>query len=338
MSKSRITIKDLAKELNLVPSTISRALNDHPGISEKTKEEVKKRAKELGYTRNSIASNFRSKTTLSIGIIVPRIDIHFHSLVISGIEDMAYKKGYNVTIFQSKNLLEREIDIARILKARMVDGSIVCLGLQTKEFEHFKKLNTPIVFYDRVPENYQVSKIIINDYESAFNATEHLISRGCKRIAHIAGNPETPIFKARLEGYRAALAKHNLPSDSSLVEYTKELSYEEGVKCANKLLKLKIKPDGIFCANDYTAVSTIQVFKKAKYQIPDDIAVVGFSNYPISKIVEPTLTTVNDRAFEMGQAAAKLLIRQIEEDSGIISSETIVLKTDLIIRDSTKRA
>src|SRR5690606_23610944 len=338
MSKSRITIKDLAKELNLVPSTISRALNDHPGISEKTKEEVKKRAKELGYTRNSIASNFRSKTTLSIGIIIPRIDIHFHSLVISGIEDMAYKKGYNVTIFQSKNLLEREVDIARILKARMVDGSIVCLGLQTKDFEHFKKLNIPTVFYDRVPEDYQVSKIIINDYESAFNATEHLISKGCKRIAHIAGNPDTPIFKARLEGYRAALSKHNLPTDSNLVEYTNELSYEEGVKCAKKLLKLKVKPDGIFCANDYTAVSTIQVFKKAQYQIPNDIAVVGFSNYPISKIVEPSLTTVNDRAFEMGQAAAKLLIRQIEEDSEIISSETIVLKTDLIVRDSTQRS
>lgn len=341
MPKPRITIKDLAKNLKYAPSTISRALSDHPGISKETKEEVKRAAEKLGYTRNSVASNFRKNTTHSIGIIVPRIDIHFHSLVISGIEEMAYKRGYNVTIFQSKNSLEREKEIVEIIQTKMLDGIIVCLSLETVQYEHFKKLKklkVPIVFYDRVPENYEASKIMINDFQSAFNATEHLISIGCRRIAHIAGNPATAIFKARLDGYKSALAEYNLPFEENLVKYPKELNYEEGVTSAKKLLELENKPDGIFCANDYTAVSTIQVFRKANYSIPEDIAVVGFSNYPISKIIEPNLTTINDRAFEMGQAAANLIIRQVEDKNEVILSETIVLETDLIIRDSTTKS
>ncbi|MDT0677196.1 LacI family DNA-binding transcriptional regulator [Autumnicola musiva] len=337
MKKRRITLKDLANELNLAPSTISRAIANHPAISEATKKIVNQKAKELGFIPNSIASSFRKKKTTSLGIIVPRIDIHFHSLVISGIEEFAYKASYNVTIFQSKDSLDRELEIVRILQTKMVDGIIACLSLETDNYEHFKKLEVPVVFYDRVPENYEASKVVINDFESAIKATEHLISIGCKRIAHIAGNPATSIFKARLEGYKAALTKNNLPIKHNLIEYTKELSYEEGVKCAKRFLKLQGKPDGIFCANDYTAVSALQVFKKANYEIPKDVAVIGFSNYPISKIIEPKITTVNDRAFEMGQAAANLLIRQIEEKNEIISSETIVLETQLIIRKSTKK-
>ncbi|WP_457866232.1 LacI family DNA-binding transcriptional regulator [Salegentibacter sp. F14] len=339
MLKKRITIKDLARELGYAPSTISRALNNHPAISKKTKEEVQKAVKKLGYTQNSIASNFRKNTMLSIGIIVPRIGIHFHSLVISGIEEMAYMRKYNVTIFQSQDSLDREKEIAKILQTKMVDGIIVCLALETNNYDHFNQLKdnkVPVVFYDRVPENYEASKIVINDYQSAYKATEHLISSGCKRIAHISGNPEVSIYKERLKGYKAALVKHNIPLDEKLIEYTKDLNYDEGVYSAKKFLNLEHKPDGIFCANDYTAVSTIQVFKKANYSIPGDISVVGFSNYPISRIIEPTLTTINDRAFEMGQAAANLLIRQIEEKSEIISSETVVLETELIIRDSSK--
>ncbi|MDX1752729.1 MAG: LacI family DNA-binding transcriptional regulator [Salinimicrobium sediminis] len=340
MLKSRVTIKELAKELNLAPSTISRALGDHPAISLKTKNRVKKAAKDFGYTPNSVASNFRKNTTLSIGIIVPRIDIHFHSLIISGVEEMAYERKYNVIIFQSKDSLQREIEIVEILKTKMVDGIIVCLGLETNSYNHFlslKQLKIPMVFYDRVPENWEVSKVIINDFQSAYSATEHLISVGCKRIAHISGNPATNIFKSRLEGYKAALARYNLPLDEKLIQFTRDLSYEEGVTSAKNLLNLSATPDGIFCANDYTAVSAIQVFRKANFSIPEDIAVVGFSNYPISKIIEPTLTTVDDKAYEMGQAAVNLLVRQIEEKSSTISSETAVLETELIIRNSTKK-
>tara|TARA_R110002020_G_scaffold122487_2_gene277823 strand:- start:1246 stop:2271 length:1026 start_codon:yes stop_codon:yes gene_type:complete len=340
MKNPRITLKDLAKELNVAPSTISRALDDHPGISKATKEKVQKKAEELGFTLNSIASSFRKKKTHTIGVIVPRIDVHFHSLVISGIEEFAYKTGYNVTIFQSRDSLKREIKIAKILQNRMVEGIIVCLGTETDTYAHFEKfdrLKLPLVFYDRVPANFGANKIVINDFESAFTATEHLIDMGCKRIAHIGGSQTTSIFKARWEGYRAALEKHSLGYAEALVQFTKELSYDEGVTAARKLLALRPRPDGIFCANDYTAVSAIQVFRKAMVKIPEEVAVVGFSNYPISKIIEPNLTTVNDRAFEMGQAAAKLLIRQIEEDENGIQTEIVTIKTALLVRESSKR-
>ena len=338
MKASRVTIKDLAEKMNLSVSTISRALHNHPSIGKKTTNEVKKMAKKLGYFPNSVASNLRKNKTYNIGVIVPRIDIHFHSLAISGMEEVAYKNGYGVTIYQSKDSIEREISITNILQTNLVDGIIVCLSLETKSCNHFnrfKELNIPLVFYDRVSNDFEASKVIINDFEAAFKATEHLISNGRKKVAHIAGHQDTQIFKSRIEGYKAALLKYNLPIDDSLIEYTNELSYEEGVKCAKKFLANKTIPDGIFCANDYTAISSIQVFAKAGLHVPDDIAIVGFSNYPISRIIEPTLTTIDDRAFQMGQTAVKLLIRQIEEKDKNIASETIVLKTDLIIRKST---
>ncbi|MCG9793108.1 LacI family DNA-binding transcriptional regulator [Flavobacterium algicola] len=340
MKNTRITLKDLAKELNLSASTISRALVNHPAISEATKKIVQKKADELGFIPNSIAASFRMKRTQTIGVIVPRIDIHFHSLVISGIEEFAYNNGYNVTIFQSKDSLKREKEIIKILQNKMVDGVIVCLGIETQNCDHFKKINKsgiPLVFYDRVPTDFDANKIVINDFESAYLATEHLIKNGCTTIGHISGSQTTNIFKARLEGFKAALKKHHLPIEESLILFTKNLTYEEGVACAEKYLESPLKLDGVFCANDYTAVSVIQVFRKAEIKIPEEIAIVGFSNYPISRIIEPHLTTINDRAFQMGEAATKLLIRQIEEKDDDIKSETITLKTELIVRESSSR-
>lgn len=340
MNEQRVTIKDLAEKMNLSFSTISRALNDHPAISKETKAKVKQMAMNMGYYPNSIATNLRKNKSNSIGIIVPRIDVHFHSKAISGIEEVAYKAGYNVTIYQSKDSFEREIAITQNLQANMVDGVIVCLAVETKDCNHFnkfKKHNVPVVFYDRVSPDYDASKVIIDDFGSSFKAIEHLIEIGCKRIAHIAGNQKTLIFQARLEGYKEALLKHGLKFDKNLIFYTKELSYEEGEQCAKKMLNLNPPPDGVFCANDYTAVSAIQTFMKAKKKVPEDIAVVGFSDYPISRILQPSITTINDKAFEMGQTAAKLLIRHIEEKNSIVASETMVLKTELIKRESTKR-
>lgn len=338
---ARITIKDLAKELNLAPSTISRALANHPAISNSTKKIVKDTADKLGFTPNSIAASFRNKKTKSIGIIVPRIDIHFHSRVISGIEEFAYNKGYNVTIFQSKDSYKREKEIVKILQTRMVDGIIACLALETKNYDHLKKIiksKLPLVFYDRTPENLETSKVTINDFDSSYVATEHLINMGCKRIAHIAGNQTTGIFKARLEGYKAALKANNLAINEELILETNGLSYQEGVVCAKKLLQTSPLPDGVFCANDYTAASVVQEFNKKQINIPGQMAVVGFSDYPIAQIIEPNLTTINDRAIQMGESAAKLLIQQIEDvDQDIIDYQTITLKTELIIRESTAR-
>ncbi|ANH80713.1 LacI family transcriptional regulator [Niabella ginsenosidivorans] len=338
MAHSKITIKELAEKMQLSISTISRALHDHPSIGKKTTNEVKKLAKKLGYFPNSIASNLRRNKTQTIGVIAPRIDIYFHSHVISGIEEVAYKTGYNVTIFQSHDSLEREIKITQILQSKMVDGVIACIGLETTDCSHFAKfdeLNVPLVFYDRVSKHFDVSKVVIDDFEAAFKATKHLIQLGRRNIFHIAGPQSADIFKARQEGYKAALIKYNIAVNHKMIRHTAELSYEEGAGCAKKILASGMIPDGIFCSNDYTAIDAIQVFKKAGYQIPNDIAVVGFSNYPISKILDPTLTTIDDRAFEMGQAAGKLIIRQIEDPDHTIATETIVIKTNLVVRDST---
>lgn len=340
MPGARVTIKDLAKRMNLSVSTISRALHNNPSIGAETTKEVWKLAKQLGYFPNSVASNLRRRKTNMIGVIVPRIDITFHSYVISGVEEVAYKLGYNVTIYQSRDSLEREIAITSILQTNMVAGIIACLALETRNCNHFSRFNSlkvPLVFYDRVSNDLEASKVIIDDFDAASRVTQHLIDTGCRKIAHIAGCQTTSIFASRLEGYKAALIRNNLPYDPAMVYCTSNLTYEEGAKGARKLLKLPELPDGIFCANDYTAIGAIQVIKKANLKIPDDIAVAGFSNYPVSTIIEPALTTIDDRAFEMGKTAARMLIRQIEERDANIASETIVLKTDLIVRESTRR-
>ncbi len=340
MPGARVTIKDLAKRMNLSVSTISRALHNHPSIGAETTREVWQLAKQLGYFPNSVASNLRRRKTNMIGVIVPRIDITFHSYVISGVEEIAYKLGYNVTIYQSRDSLEREIAITSILQTNMVAGIIACLALETRNCNHFSRFNSlrvPLVFYDRVSNDLEASKVIIDDFDAASRVTQHLIDTGCRKIAHIAGCQTTSIFASRLEGYKAALLRNNLPFDPAMVYCTTNLTYEEGAKGARKLLKLPELPDGIFCANDYTAIGAIQAIKKANLKIPDDIGVAGFSNYPVSTIIEPALTTIDDRAFEMGKTAARMLIRQIEERDANIASETIVLKTDLIVRESTRR-
>ncbi|MCU0457819.1 MAG: LacI family transcriptional regulator [Bacteroidales bacterium] len=340
MPGSRVTIKDLAKRMNLSVSTISRALHNHPSIGEKTTRDVWKLAEQLGYFPNTVASNLRRRKTNMIGVIVPRIDIAFHSHVISGVEEVAYKMGYNVTIYQSGDSFEREVAITTILQTNMVAGIIACLALETRDCSHFARFNNlkvPLVFYDRVSNELEASKVIIDDFDAALRVTQHLINIGCRRIAHIAGCQTTSIFADRLEGYKAALHRNDLNFDPNLVCCANDLSYEEGSRCARKLLKLASIPDGIFCANDYTAIGAIQVIKKANLKIPEDIAIAGFSNYPVSTIIEPTLTTIDDRAAEMGKTAARMLIRQIEERDVNVASETIVLRTDLIVRDSTRR-
>ncbi len=341
MADSRITIKDLAERLNLSVSTISRALSNHPSISAKTTQEVWNLASQLGYFPNNVASNLRKQKTNMIGVIVPRIDIYFHSRVISGIEDVAYKKGYNVTIYQSMDSFEREVAITRILRTNMVAGVIACLSMETISCDHFDEFNhfkVPLVLYDRVGEVPSASKVIIDDLQAAYKATDYLIKTGCNRIAHIAGCQTTGIFQSRFEGYQLALSRNGLPYNPALVCQAEDLTFEEGARCARKLMKLTERPDGLFCANDYTAIGAIQTIKKMNLNVPKDVAVAGFSNYPVATIIEPSLTTIDDRAFDMGKAAIKLLIRQIEERNAFIDSETIVIKTDLIVRDSTRKS
>lgn len=338
---SRITIKDIAKSLNLSTSTISRVLSNHPGISENTKRIVNDKVKELGFSLDPIASSFRSKKTKSIGVICPRIDIDFHSKVISGIEEYAYKQGYQITIFQSHDSYTKEKEIVQMLETSLAAGIIICPALETKRYDHLKKLsksNIPLVVYDRTSENLKASKVIINDFEASYNATCHLIQQGCKKIAHIAGNQNVEIFKSRLAGFKTALTQHQLPIHEGFIMETKTLSYEEGKDQAERLLQNVTVPDGIVCANDYTAAAALKVCRKNGKIIPDDVAIVGFSNYPISSILEPQISTIDDSAYDMGLVAAKILIQQIEDkDMQVLDYQEIILKTKLIIRGSSDR-
>lgn len=339
MGNSKITIHDIARELNIDSSTVSRALSDNARVTQKTKDKVNAKALELGYQRNLLASNLRNNKTNTIGVIVPRISRHFFSSAIAGIEETAYEAGYNVTISQSLEQLEREQKIARTFSANRVDGVLISISMETKDNDYlkiFKNSGTPLVFFDRHIEIPGNSNVLIDDFQGGLDATEHLISQGCKKIAHFSGPQELEIYKNRFNGYKAALEKHNIPLDENLI-FSSKLMETDGIESAKKILSLNIPIDGIFSANDTAAISALQYLKEQRIRIPEDIAIVGFSNEPISSVIEPSLTTIDQPGFEMGKIATNLLLTQIKDKQGLTGPETIVLKPVLIKRNSSKR-
>lgn len=339
MKSGLVTIKDIARELNISPSTVSRALKDHPDISTDTKKAVNALAKKLNYQPNSIALSLRKSKTNTIGVVIPEIVHFFFSTVISGIEDVAYAAGYNVIVSQSNESYEREVTDMKALVASRVDGFLVSLSKETRDFEHLKQIHekgTPMVFFDRVCEEINTSKVVIDDYNSAFKATEHLIEQGCKSIAHMAGPQNLTIGKDRLEGYIAALKKHQIPVREDLIDRTGSSTVEEGIEQSTRLLNLPAPPDAFFCNNDMVAIGSMKAIKKKGLRIPDDVAVVGFSDWSVSSLVEPSLTSISQPGYEMGETAARLFIEQIERGESFIP-QTRVLQTQLTVRESSLR-
>lgn len=339
MKSGLVTIKDIARELNISPSTVSRALKDHPDISVETKKAVNALAKKLNYQPNSIALSLRKSKTNTIGVVIPEIVHFFFSTVISGIEDVAYAAGYNVIVSQSNESYEREVTDMKALVASRVDGFLVSLSKETTDYEHLKQIHekgTPMVFFDRVCEEINTSKVIIDDYNSAFKATEHLIEQGCRSIAHMAGPQNLTIGKDRLEGYLAALKKHQIPVREDLIDRSGSSTVEEGIEQSTKLLNLSSPPDAFFCNNDMVAIGTMKAIKRKGLSIPDDVAVVGFSDWSISSLVEPSLTSISQPGYEMGETAARLFIEQIERGESFIP-QTRVLQTRLVVRESSLR-
>lgn len=342
MKYNQVTIKDIARELGISPSTVSRALKDHPDISPETKKAVNELAEKLNYQPNIVALSLRQSKTNTIGVIIPEIVHFFFSTVISGIEDVAYSAGYNVIITQSNESLQREkTDIKALFNSR-VDGMLISLSRETNSFEHIDNIlakGVPMVFFDRVYDNGQSSKIVVDDLSGAKDATQHLIDQGCRRIAHLEGPPNLNITKQRLEGYLEALKENNIPVSKEYIASCPLGTIEEGKIATEQLLALKNPPEAIFATNDPAAMGAMQAIKEANLKIPKDIAVVGFSNWFFSALLDPPLTSVDQPGFEMGQEAAKLLIRHIElksKNSEVdIPSETKVLKTRLIVRDSS---
>lgn len=336
--KPEITIHDIAKKLNIAASTVSRALKDNPLISEATREKIKKAADEMGYRPNIMAANFRTKRTNTIGVIVPLINRHFFSAVISGIEDVAYQQGFAVTISQSNDNFVKENKIAHTLFANRVDGLILSIGMETQNTDHirlFSDRNIPLVFFDRVVDDIDAHKIVVDDFGAAYKATQHLIDQGRKQIAHIGGPLNLKIYKNREDGYFKALSDNDLVANNNFV-INNSLTREDGVNAIKKLLQNNIKPDAIFCANDTTALSTIIYLKEQGIKVPEDIAIVGYSNEPFSEVVTPSISTIKQPGFEIGQKAAELIINQILNKEKIATFETITMPTQLIVRDSSK--
>ncbi|MBX2969263.1 MAG: LacI family DNA-binding transcriptional regulator [Cyclobacteriaceae bacterium] len=341
MRYNQVTIKDIARELGISPSTVSRALKDHPDISPDTKKAVNELAEKLNYQPNIVALSLRQSKTNTIGVIIPEIVHFFFSTVISGIEDVAYSAGYNVILAQSNESQTREISDIKALFNSRVDGMLMSVSRETTNFDHIESMlakGVPIVFFDRVYDTSQASKIIVDDFTGAKEATLHLIDQGCKRIAHIEGPPNLEISKQRLEGYKEALKENNMPFNKELVATCPSGTIEEGKKATEKLLSLKNPPDAIFATNDPAAMGAMQAIKAKGLNMPADVALVGFSNWFFSSLMDPPLSSVDQPGFEMGQEAAKLLIRQIEKqekDDEDITPETKILKTRLIIRESS---
>ncbi len=337
--QAETTIHDIARQLNISASTVSRALNDNPLISEATRLLIRKKAAELGYRPNVLAANFRTKKTNTIGVIVPLINRHFFSSVISGIEEVAYNNGYAVIISQSKDDFDKESKIAHTLFASRVDGLIVSIGMQTREFDHlklFSERKVPLVFFDRVVEEIDAHKILADDFKGGFKATRHLIEQGAKRIAHIGGPLNLGIYKNRLKGFREAMREAGLKVDKSMLIHN-SLTRKDGEQALQKLFNNDKKPDAIFCANDTTALSAIIYLRENGYKIPEDVMIVGFSNEPFSEVVSPSISTIRQPGFEMGKKAARLIIAEIHSKSKSNKYQTLLMPTELIIRQSSNR-
>ncbi|WP_412466581.1 LacI family DNA-binding transcriptional regulator [Pedobacter sp. KLB.chiD] len=327
------TIKDIAKALGLSTSTVSRALRDRYEISEETKKLVLAYAKKVNYRANPIARSLKERKSYAIGIIVSEIANNFFSQVINGIESIAYEKDYQVIISQSHESYQQEKLNVEHLASRSIDGLLIALSSETQDIDYLRQLyakGLPIVFFDRVPADFETHKVIANNFKGAFDATEHLILSGKRTIAHLTNSENLSITKERLAGYKAALAKYHIECKPELVKYCQHggMHSAELDQAVKELLPLK--PDGIFISSDRLTTGCIIALKKTNPEVANQIAIAGFTNSNLVDLFSPSLTSVKQPAFEMGQVATELLISMIEAKRPITEFETRILDTELI--------
>ena len=339
MKFEAVTIKDIAKELGLSTSTVSRALRDSYEISAETKKLVLDYAQKINYKPNPIALSLKEKRSRSIGVIVCEFANSFFSQAIDGIESIAYNRGYNLTISQSHESFEREMLSLQYMASRSIDGLLISVSTQTKDYSHLKQLHDrglPIVFFDRIVDEIDTHKVTANNNKGTFDLTKHLISKGYKKIAHLASAEFMPITKERLEGYTKALESSGIKLDKSLIKYCPQGGsvYQEVEEALDDLFKQKNKPDAILASADQLTSCCLKYCKAKQLRIPKDIAIVGFSNSDITDLLNPALTVVKQPAFEMGKAGTELLLEIIESKRPIKSFETKIFDTELLIRES----
>ncbi|MFC3197710.1 LacI family DNA-binding transcriptional regulator [Parapedobacter deserti] len=337
MKKRQTTITDIAKKLHISKSTVSRALQNHPNVSQKTRKAVLDLANEMDYRRNLHALSLLNRKSNTIGIIVPElIGSYFPQMIISAQKE-AIKAGYNIIISQCNECYKDEVENAKLMLAYQVDGLLISLTKETRNYDHleiFLRKGIPVVFFNRICEKMIVPKVIVDDYEGAFLAVEHLIETNKRRIAHLGGPPSLAISRHRLNGYKDALKKHQIPIDEELI-VSFDLSFEKINIYLQYFLSLQSPPDAIFVINDTTAIEVIQLLKRKGLRIPEDVAVVGFSDDYASALIDPPLTTVAQPIELIGATAAKMLIEQIDRDVSEWKAVTKMLKTNLVIRQST---
>lgn len=340
MKKKKTTINDIAEALNITASTVSRALQDHPRISDATKKEVIRTAKKLNYHPNNIAAALRKGKSNLLGVMVPITDENFFASAIRGIEEVANQSGFRVLIMQSNDSTDKEkANIDAMFRAQ-VDGVLASIAMETTTFEHYQEIidrGIPLILFDRFSDLINTNTVALDDYQGAYKAVEHLIKQGCRKIVHFAGYQHVSIYGERFRGYRDALKNYDIPFNDDLF-YECDLKLESGRKLAKKILSRNVLPDAIFSSSDYSAMGAMQVLKAHGIAIPGQIAIVGFSNEPFSSFVEPGLSTVEQHSSKMGQLSAKLFLEQLAlgTESELITKKTVITPK-LIIRASSNK-
>ncbi len=338
MKKNVVTIKDIAKRLGINPSTVSRALKGNPEISEKTVEAVREVAKEMNYKPNTIAQGLRFSKSNIIGVVIPEIVHFFFSTIISGIEDVAQQRGYNIIVTQSNESLSKEISNLQTLFDSRVDGILLDISKETMSIEHIEQIKAkgiPVVLFDRPLKHLSYSTVMVDDFNGGYLATEHLIKNGYKRIAHLSGPPNLELSKNRLAGYKKALSDGGLEFDPRLIL---DFSSKDEMVAYNAVKEAlgKYNFDAIFAINDMAAIGAVQAVKSTGLEVPREFGVVGFSNWRFSKLTDPKISTIEQPGFEIGQQATNLLIDEIESEEET-APKRVELKTSLIVRESSVR-
>ena len=334
MGKESITIKDIARELGISPSTVSRALKDHPDISKATRDAVNELAVRWNYRPNPIALSLKSGSSKTVGVMIPEVVHYFFSTVISGIEDVVYERDYNMILCQSNEMWEHEVKNIRTLLSSRVDGILASVAKGTTNFDHYRNIiekDIPLVFFDRVAEEIETDKVVIDDEEGAYKAVIHLLRSGKKRILHLSGPPHLAIARNRLSGYLRAMKEYRLtPAADDIIRCD---NIEEAERIVPALLKRKPLPEAFFIVNDLTAAQTLMIAKRSGLRVPEDISVVGFTNSQIARLTEPGLSSVDQKGYEMGQQAARLLLDRIENIKKPFQTKVII--SELVIRGSS---
>lgn len=338
MTKKQATIQDIAKALNISISTVSRAMSDHPKIKKSTKEQIWEMAKKLNYQPNTIAASLRKGKANTVGMIVPRVNRHFFSNVITGVESVLNPAGYNLIICQSEESIEKEKININTLIASRVSGILISLSLETTKYDHIKraiKMGIPVVLYDRVCDELDVCKVENDDFSGSYDLTKHLIEQGYKKMMWIGGSRKFNTYTNRYQGYRKALSEIGLEADNMPI-FEGSISLETSYDFFKTFIENNQLPEVIFSASDYMAMGAILALQEKGLKIPGDIAISGYSNEPFAALINPKLTSVEQFSKEMGQETARLLLAQIQSGNPNNVSTKTMIRPRLIVRDSTQ--